>query len=74
MLEFVITKTRTAEVVGFLMNIIVAIETQEVNAPKEGSAPFTERKLTDSEHIVKSNTFIKIQTAIVVSVEKFEQV
>lgn len=76
MVEVVIVITRTTKVVGSHISfiLIVALGAYEIKAPHEGPEAITLHIPADSVHVVKRNELLKIQSAAVVLVEKFEQV
>ncbi|KAE9452985.1 hypothetical protein C3L33_15114, partial [Rhododendron williamsianum] len=71
--ELILSITRTADVLG-LISDIVAFDISEIEAPQEGPASIACPKYTDFPHVVERKEFLKIQSAILIPVEKFEQV
>jgi len=74
MAEVPITETRTTEVKGVRRTNMVTFRAQEIEAPQVGPTSVTGHKPLAFDHVEKSKAFFKIQSAVVVFVEKFEKV
>ncbi|KAI8566550.1 hypothetical protein RHMOL_Rhmol02G0049300 [Rhododendron molle] len=74
MTKVVITITRTAEVECPPTCTVVAFDAEEMEAPQVGPASITDHEPLAGDHVEESNTFPKIQGAVVVFVQEFEQV